>query len=170
MKHERAFTLIELMITLAIAALLLSLATPAMRDLVQNNRLTAATNNFRSTLNLVRSEAVKRGRNAFLCVSSDQAACTGETDWRLGWIAWVDDNANGVLDAGETLRIVEALPASISVTPSQAVSSLRVDATGVVDTPNVRLTLCDDRSGETGRQLRIMATGGVSLDSQYACG
>jgi len=169
MENQRAFTLIELMVTLAVAAILLSLAVPGMRDLVQNNRLVAAVNTFHSSLNLVRSEAVKQGRNAFLCVSSNQVNCTGEADWRLGWVAWVDSNANGVLDAGETLRRVEALPNTISVTPDTAISRFRIDATGSVDNANVKLTVCDDRTGEVGRQIRVMATGGISLNSHYAC-
>ncbi len=169
MKRSCGFTLVELMVTLAIAAILLTIGVPSMRDLILNNRLVAATNTFTSSLNIVRNEAIKRGRNAGLCVSNDQATCTGETDWRLGWVAWVDQNGNGQPDAGEVLRIVEPLPNNITVTPSVAVSSFVIDATGSVNNPNVRLSLCDDRTGETGRQIRIMATGGVSLNSQYVC-
>ncbi len=169
MKREHGFTLIELMVTLAIAAILLMVGVPSMRDLILNNRLTAATNTFRSSLNIVRSEAIKQGRDATLCVSSDSATCTGETDWSLGWIAWVDRDNSGAPSADEIVRIVEPLPSTVTVVPSVAVSNFRIDATGAVNNPNVRLALCDDRTGEIGRELRIMATGGVSLNSQYAC-
>jgi len=169
MKKQRGFTLIELMVTLAVAAILLTIGVPSMRDLIRNNRLTAATNTFVSSLNMVRSEAIKQGRNAILCVSSDQATCTG-TNWQLGWIAWVDSNANGALNApGEIIRIVEPLPNSITVTLSAALNSFQIDAQGTVDSPNVTLDLCDDRTGEIGRRLRIMATGGVSLNSRFGC-
>lgn len=171
MKKEHAFTLIELLVTLAIAAILLTVGVPSMRDLIRNNHLAAATNTFVSTLNIVRSEAIKQGRNATLCVSNDLVACTGETDWRLGWIAWVDSDSNGVLDApGELLRIVEPKPATITVVPSVAQSNFLIDAQGAVSNPNVILTICDDRTGETGRQLRVMATGGISLNSLFVCG
>ena len=174
MKTERGFTFIELMVTLAIAAILLTTAVPSMRDLIRNNRLAGATNTFVSSLNVVRSEAVKQGRNATLCVSSNTTnpapTCTGENNWRLGWLAWVDSNINGALDSpGEIVRIVEPLPTTLTVTPTPAVSSFLIDSQGNANNPNTTLTLCDDRTGETGRQLRVMATGGVSLNSQFAC-
>ncbi len=161
------FTLIELMATLAVAAIVLSMGVPNMRSLLRNNQLTAATNTFVSSLNVARSEAIKQGRNATLCVSQDQATCSG-TDWRLGWLAWVDSDSDGVLDApGEIIRMAEPLPVSMTVNSAQ--SNFQVDAQGAVSSPNVTLTVCDNRSGETGRQLRIMATGGVSLNSQFGC-
>jgi len=170
MKKEHAFTLVELVVTLAIAAILVTVGVPSMRDLISNNRLVAATNTFVSTMNSVRSEAIKQGRNATLCVSSDLATCTGETNWRLGWLAWVDSDSDGVLDSpGELLRIVEPLPNSITITPSVAQSNFQVDAQGAIGNPNVLLTVCDDRTGEMGKQLRIMATGGISLNKFFVC-
>ncbi len=162
------FTLIELMATLAVAAIVVALGMPGMRSLINDNRLSAATNTFVSSLNIARSEAIKQGRNARLCVSADQATCSG-TDWGLGWLVWVDSDADGVLDApGEIVRIAEPLSSAITVNSVQ--SNFQVDAQGAVSSPNVTLTICDDRTGETGRQLRIMATGGVSLNSQFGCG
>ncbi len=170
MEKERGFTIVELMVGLSIAAILLTVGLPSMHDLIRNNRLVAATNTFVSSLYLVRSEAIKQGRNATLCVSSDLVKCTGEINWQLGWIAWVDiDASGGDPDAGEILRIVQSLPASITITPNVAQSSFQIDAQGAVNNPNVTLDLCDDRTGEIGKQLRIMATGGVSLNSQFAC-
>ncbi|MFQ5642396.1 MAG: GspH/FimT family pseudopilin [Thiogranum sp.] len=168
MKKERGFTLIELMVALAVAAILLTTGIPAMRDFIRDNRLTAATNTFVSTLNIARSEAITQGRSASVCVSSNQTNCSG-SNWQSGWIVWVDSDGDGGFDANEVLRVVEPLPATVSATLSSGQSSFSVDAQGAVSNPNFTLTLCDDRSGETGRQLRIMATGGVSLNSQFGC-
>ncbi len=167
MMKARGFTLIELVMTLSLAALMLTLGVPSMRDLVRNNRLTTVTNQFVSSLNIARSEAIKQGRNATICVSDTQNSCSG-TNWRLGWLAWVDSDQDGNLDfPQEVLRIVEPQANSIQITSTQ--NSFRIDSQGAVNNPNTLLVVCDDRSGETGRRLRVMATGGISLNSQHAC-
>ena len=165
MTKTRGFTLAELMMTLAVATILVTVGMPSMQDLIRNNRLTAATNLFVSSLNIARSEAIKQGRNATVCVSDTQNSCSG-SNWRLGWLAWVDSDQDGNLDfPGEVLRAVEPLANSIQITSAQ--NSFRIDSQGNVDNPNSTLAVCDNRSGETGRLLRIMATGGISLNSQY---
>ena len=165
MKISRGFTLVELMVTLAVVAILLTVGVPSMTEFVKNNRLTATTNGFVSSLTLARSEAVKQGRNATLCVSSDQATCTG-ANWAQGWLVWVDLDSDGTLDAGETLRVAEALPQAVTFAGTQ--NSFQFTATGSVNNTDI-LTVCDDRAGETGRQLRILSTGGVSLNRQFGC-
>ena len=85
MTKTRGFTLVELIVTLGVAAILLGVAVPSMRDLIHNNRLAAATNLFVSSLNIARSEAIKQGRNATVCVSDTQNSCSGSTGaWLVG--------------------------------------------------------------------------------------
>ena len=166
MKKTHGFTLVELIMTLSVAAVLLAVGVPNLNDLIRNNRLTAATNLFVSSLNIARSEAIKQGRNATVCVSDTQNSCSGG-NWRLGWLAWVDSDQDGNLDfPGEVLRVVEPLANSIQIASAQ--NSFQVDSQGSVDNPNTTLAVCDDRSGETGRLLRVMSTGGISLNSQYS--
>lgn len=115
-KHS-GFTLIELIVTMAIAAAVLTLGVPGLRELIRNNSRTAHVNDFVSTLNLARSEAIKRGVWVALCKSSDGSSCNtstcasdGTNCWEKGWIAFVDSNANGTLDSGEQiLRVHESL-------------------------------------------------------------
>ena len=63
MKMCRGFTLLELMVTIAVLAILTTIAIPNFRDLVQNNRVTTQANELVSALTFARTEAVKRGRN-----------------------------------------------------------------------------------------------------------
>ena len=171
MMKTRGFTLVELLSTLAVAGILLTVGVPSMQDLIRNNRLTAATNLFVSSLNIARSEAIKQGRNASVCVSDTQNSCSGN-NWQDGWLTWVDINQNGNLDfPQEVLRVVEPLANSIQIVTADPVgqASFRIDPQGNVNSPNTTLDLCDDRTGETGRRLRVMATGGISLDSRHDC-
>ena len=63
MKVCRGFTLVELMVTIAVVAILATVAVPGFRDLIRNNRVTAQTNEIVSALNFGRTEAIKRGRS-----------------------------------------------------------------------------------------------------------
>lgn len=171
MKRHTGFTLIELMIVLAIAAILLTLAAPSFRDLLLNNRLTSTANEFIAAANLVRSEAIKRGRNATLCVSNNSMdanpTCTGGTDWGDGWLAWVDADGSGALNGDERLRVGDSL-AGTGITFTGAVSSFRYDSRGTVDNTDL-LTICDDRNGETGRQIQVTATGRIETNRGFVC-
>ena len=101
-KHT-GFTLIELMMVLAIAAILASVAVPSFRSIIQNTRLTTQANELAGTMNFGRSEAIKRGRRVTVCVSTDQATCTGGTAWAGGWIAFADPDNSATFTAGDTL-------------------------------------------------------------------
>jgi type IV fimbrial biogenesis protein FimT len=167
MIKTNGFTLVELMVTLVVAVILLTVGVPSMQGLIQNNRLTAATNTFVSSLNMARSEAIKQGRNAMVCVSTDLNSCTAG-NWQQGWLVWVDENRNGILDApGEIIQTVQSLANTLQFTSAQ--NSFRIDSQGSVANPNATLDVCDDREGETGRQLRVLATGSISLNSQFGC-
>ena len=95
MKRVHGFTLVELMITLLLAAIILSLGVPGFRDIVLNNRAATQSNELVTALNLARSEAVKRGARVSLCPSTDQASCTGGTQWEDGWIVFLDSGGAG---------------------------------------------------------------------------
>ncbi len=84
------FTLIELMITVAIAAIVMAIGIPSFRETIRQNRLTTYNNQFIATLNLTRSEAIKRGTRVTLCKSADGATCATAEGYEQGWIVFVD--------------------------------------------------------------------------------
>jgi type IV fimbrial biogenesis protein FimT len=89
--NNKGFTLLELMVTVAIAAILVTMAVPSFTQTIRSNRLTATNNMFLASLNLARSEAIKR--NIVVSVSPTDGA-----NWRNGWDVFTDVNNNGVLD------------------------------------------------------------------------
>ncbi|MCK0506284.1 GspH/FimT family pseudopilin [Aromatoleum anaerobium] len=83
----RGFTLIELMVAIAILGIVLGLGMPAFNSAIQNNRATSATNDLVTALQLARSEAVKRRQDIVVCRrNGDGDACANGTDWAVGWL------------------------------------------------------------------------------------
>lgn len=89
------FTLVELMVTLAVLAILLAAAVPSFNALLRNNRLATQSNAFVAAVHLARAEAVKRGVAVSLCPSANQSSCTDSDSWTGGWIVFQDGAAAG---------------------------------------------------------------------------
>jgi type IV fimbrial biogenesis protein FimT len=105
---QSGFTIIELMITLVVVAVLLAAAVPYLGNFTKNNRLVSQTNDFAIAIQLARSEAVKRGTNTIICPSSNQTSCSGNaSDWQNGWLVFSDFNINGSLEPGASAPLCE---------------------------------------------------------------
>jgi len=107
-QFNRGFTLMELLVTMAVAAILLAIAVPNFQSFFNRNRVVTVTNDFITAVNYARSEAIKGGAITTLCMSSSGVACTGNSGWSNGWIIWVDRNANGVMDTGVVSELIRA--------------------------------------------------------------
>jgi len=99
--HALGFTMIELLMTIAIAGILTALAVPSFRFITNSNRIASEVNGLLGDLQLARAQAIRDGRNVTVCQSTDGANCTNLNDWRGGWIVFSDPTNVGVWDAGE---------------------------------------------------------------------
>lgn len=86
--RTRGFTLLELLISIAVAAILLAIAVPSYRSVVQRNSIAANVNDLVGDLNYARSEAVTRGQDVYICSSTDQLKCNGGENWSSGWVVY----------------------------------------------------------------------------------
>ena len=108
--RQRGFTILELMMTIAVIAVIAGFAAPSFLASIRANRIVTDNNELISALIFTRSEAIKRGQRVTMCPSANQTSCAGSGGWEQGWIVFVDPAGVGTVDAGEpVLRVWDAL-------------------------------------------------------------
>lgn len=110
----RGFTLVELVIVVAILAILLAVAVPALAPLVERQRAGSAMSALSTQMQLARMAAITYRRPAVLCPSRNGSACDGGTDWGLGWLLFLDMDGNHQPDAADEILRNEPVPAARS--------------------------------------------------------
>jgi type IV fimbrial biogenesis protein FimT len=109
-KAHTGFTLVELMIALAVGIIILTIGIPAFNSVMTSNRTTAYTNDLVTTLRLARSEAVKRGEGVTVCASNADYSACDNANWQNGWLVFTDPDNDRTYTAGtdELIRIWQA--------------------------------------------------------------
>lgn len=130
-KSYAGFTLIELMVTLSIAAILMMVAVPSMVAFKRNSELSSLSNTLLSAINVARGEAMKRGMAAYVVPADGGGA------WGVGWVVFVDKNNNQIYDGDATDQLIyqQAAPASYftvagNFSAGESPAYIRFDASG----------------------------------------
>ncbi len=113
--HAAAFTLTEVLVGLAIAALLVAVALPFHGDWIADYQVLNHAQLLAGTMNIARSEAVKRGHRVNLCKSADLRQCAAAGGWEMGYVVHIDTDRDSDIDAGTSPLRVEG-PARTGIT------------------------------------------------------
>ncbi len=145
--HEsRGFTLVELMVSLAVLAVLLGMAVPAFNNAALSGKLSGFASSFVASTQLARSEAIKRNKTVKLCASSGGLTCDNPSrGWAAGWIVILADNS--------IVQRQEALPSDFLIEEADDKTTLDFPAS-VIGTTTAAFTIC--RATPVGKQNRVV--------------
>lgn len=134
---HHGFTAVELMVTLAILAILSAIAMPSFRTLFERWRVLQATESLKSSLMLARSEAIKRGDKVVIQkIANNTDGCTtatNKTDWDCGWIICNDSNNSGTCTQTDPVLQIANAPRDVQITRSGGAGTIKLNRWGLVD-------------------------------------
>ena len=158
-RAARGFTIIELLVAMVVAAILLGLAVPSFREAVLSSRLTGYANDLVASVQIARSEAIKRNAEVTLCASADGATCAEDVGWQVGWIILVPrqeadpDDPNAFITVMDVAKRHERLTRDFVFTEATGLTELAFPPTVAGVTP-ATFTVC--RAEPPGRQERVV--------------
>ncbi len=163
----KAFTLVELLITIAVISTITAIALPRFNSMIKNNSLVTNTNVFIALLNLARTEAVTREANVVLCAISDTSATTPSCDsnnWEDGWVLFSDVGSSPNSFDSTDVLIKRAPSSSVGYTirtTFATVGKLTFAKNGIVSSIGT-ISFCDDRGITESRAITVSRVGRVS--------
>jgi type IV fimbrial biogenesis protein FimT len=141
--RQGGFTITELLVGMAIAAILLGIGVPSYRYITNSYRMSSEVNGLLGDLQFARGEAIKEGQTITACVSRDGASCdAGSITWQEGWIVFQDLNNDQTVDPGDTvLRVQSAFNGTDTFIANNGVSNVTFNREGFATTGGVDATI-----------------------------
>ncbi|WP_200843711.1 GspH/FimT family pseudopilin [Pantoea sp. 18069] len=177
MRRAAGLTLIEILVTLSIVAILTAIAVPSFKPMLDRWRVRQSEGAITDTIRLARSEAIKRGGNVVIQKMPDNTdGCTlapAAADWGCGWQVFVDSDANGSYSAGEEVLLSARVPPGMAVTHGRSAATISVDRWGNMDGFNAKSFVVFPYADGTGspatRTLCISAGGRINTKEAASC-
>lgn len=173
---QQGFTIIELLVAVAIFAILAGIGVPSFVDYMANSRLTASTNELVAAMQYTRSESIRRNARVAICPSTDGASCSGANAWEAGWIIYTDANNNAMPDMpADIIRVQSALDGQLTISGNGSIDSyISFTGRGAPQTmggatQSGTLSVCDDMGdGNSGRAIQLSASGRLKTTNDPA--
>jgi type IV fimbrial biogenesis protein FimT len=184
---NQGFTLTELVVGLALLAIVVSLGAPSYRTMIQNSEISTSTNELVAHLNRARGEAISRNVAIIMCRSTNvntasptDSTCGGGTveTWTTGWLMYTNPGFTGsgggidyVKATDELLAFHQGFDKVQIMSDDDGDKWLALNADGSLsENGAARFSICDDRSFSTGRLIEISMTGRVRVTNTTSAG
>lgn len=173
LKQTAGFTLLELMIVLAIVGIMAAIAGPSFQSAIRGSSIVSERDALASAIKMARGEAIYRKQPATVCASTDQATCSGGPDWEQGWIIFRDVAADGAFDGGtDTLIDVHYGNDNVRVGTDGTNGTLTFAATGMRAVAGQQVIgICDSDTSSSlvGSAMQISTVGGIRFQGAPGC-
>lgn len=155
--RQSGFTLIELMVAIAVVAILLAIGLPSFQQSLRSSRVVTSANEVLASLSLARTEAIRGLGRAGVCPSADGTTCAANADWSGGWIVWREDRVGGAL-VKSTVRYVQAKGKMAISGPADA-DGISFNTQGRTETGAQQFGLKPDSTDTPVRCVLVSGTG-----------
>jgi type IV fimbrial biogenesis protein FimT len=159
--HGTGFTVLELLVTLTIAAILLGAGAPSLQQFTQRQHMKAAVGSLHNDLLLARSEAVFRNLEVVACPGDPASGCSGAGDWSRGWIVFADGSGDRQRQSGEPLLRHGQWFERMRITSSANRSNIRFHPDGSAPGSNAGIAFCGGGGPDHARRLVVSNVGRI---------
>lgn len=170
LSKQDGFSLLELLTTVGVLAIVASIGVPSMTSLVQSNRTVEYSTDFILTVRTARAEALNNVAQVTVCKSLDQVSCNNGASWHDGWIVFIDNDENEVRNlAGTPETLIHAHKSLEGSSTLQSTAfanwiAFRPNGLAIGSTGNAgTFSLCNEAGAQYGRDINISRTGSSSV-------
>jgi type IV fimbrial biogenesis protein FimT len=158
------FTVLEMLLVLAITAILMIVGIPALQTYEMRQRMSAAMHLLHSQLALARNEAIRFNTEVVACPGNVETGCLEAADWSAGWIVFADLNGDRLYQQTENVFRSEPGLEQVVIRSTAGRTNLRFYPNGSAPGSNGSITFCDARGPADARKLLISNTGRIRRD------
>lgn len=164
-RDQAGFTALELIVTMAVIAILLTMGVPAVENYSWNLRMKTAMDQLQTDLNLARGHAVSHNSQTVICPATDGNECSGQSSWQNGWIIFTDFNGDRQRQDSEPLHHHAGASSMLSISSSRSRTYLRFYPNGSAPGSNVTILFCDSRGAAHAGTVTVSNSGRIRMQS-----
>jgi len=166
--QQEGFTALELMVTMAVVAILLAASVPALKNYSWNLRMKTAVDALQTDLVLARGRAISHNIQTVICPATGSDDCSGRSDWQDGWIVFTDLNRDRRRQDGEPLLKFAGAVAFLGITSSRSRTHLRFYPNGTAPGSNITILFCDQRGARHAGKIIVSNSGRIRSETSGA--